>query len=377
MNRWSLPGPTAFFESLSGHLRDGSSVVVAVPTTVARPLSTALSAFLREQSWGLSGPLEAGSGTPVGTICDKLDLRPDRRPSAAAIVAGLEPGRVVFIVDVHPVEWAQWRSFLDEYEAASRAVPAFDRPLLVVMAEGLAASSTPENGAALRTLKWDGTIGELDMLMYVAERMRIQRKPFERQQKLIARVIARLALWDFDLADFLLDQEPAELFEPLRIVQHAANTFDTAPLTGTWEGGGIQTVDGLAQVHPFVIAAQADPEEELPMRVWAAQASEVLPALEMHRRALVRRMSQTGMKLPVEIRGEAVTDLDDLEIGSLAFVAHQQRLSPEIRRLANKWRNVRNKLAHLEPLTAAEALDPELLRPPAAALGDAKGGTRR
>jgi hypothetical protein len=64
----------------------------------------------------------------------------------------------------------------------------------------------------------------------------------------------------------------------------------------------------------------------------------------------------------IEIGDEQISDIDDLEIGQLAHVARICRLSPSIQQKAEKWRKLRNKIAHLEPLSADEALDSDIFR---------------
>ena len=69
------------------------------------------------------------------------------------------------------------------------------------------------------------------------------------------------------------------------------------------------------------------------------------------------------IKLPVVIDDQRFDDLDDIEIGPLAHVAQRAKMPSKIVQSAEKWRRLRNKLAHLEALGYLEALDRELLYP--------------
>ena len=97
------------------------------------------------------------------------------------------------------------------------------------------------------------------------------------------------------------------------------------------------------------------------MRLWAAQASELLPALEICRRQLAKRMQDARLRLPVSLNGQLIHDLVDVEIGPLLHLAREHRLPQDIVRVAKKLSQLRNKLAHLTPLNADEAFDTELL----------------
>jgi hypothetical protein len=83
--------------------------------------------------------------------------------------------------------------------------------------------------------------------------------------------------------------------------------------------------------------------------------------LEICRRQLAKRMKDLRHRLPLNLNGEMIHDLVDVEIGPLMRLAKQYRLSPDIVRMAEKFWRLRNKLAHLSPLDADEALDAELL----------------
>jgi hypothetical protein len=59
----------------------------------------------------------------------------------------------------------------------------------------------------------------------------------------------------------------------------------------------------------------------------------------------------------LKLNGESVHDLNDVEIGELVHLARVYHLPKDIIRTAENYRSLRNKLAHLKPVTADEALD--------------------
>jgi hypothetical protein len=321
----------------------------------------ALEHHLHDEGWRVAGPVVDDASDPVDQMFASLGLDDGgaSRRSVSLLRQRLEPGQAVLVRGVGPAGWPAWKRMLEEYEVASRGVSSFDRPLLVVLTEGVPMSALPGRAAALKVLPWQDVVGELDVLLYATNTLR-ERGTLDHQSKLVARIIGRLALWDLTLADNLLDQRPAELFRPAEIVRFASAAAEYAPqLQLNWESGGLQRFDGVELAHPFLILAGGDRSGELAMRIWAAQAAEILPALELHRRELARRM-RTMIAVPLHLGDEQFFDLDDLEIGQLAHLAVTRRLSLSIRQTADKWRRLRNKLAHLEVLEASDALDAEL-----------------
>ncbi len=91
-------------------------------------------------------------------------------------------------------------------------------------------------------------------------------------------------------------------------------------------------------------------------RLWEAQASELLPFLEA-RRQYLSQQARPFLRTPIQLDGQSFQDVDELEIGQLAYLARIHGLRVSIKRAADTLRGYRNKLAHLEPLSYAEALD--------------------
>jgi hypothetical protein len=362
MDRWSLPGPASFLVSISEALRDGESIVIGVPLNALSALTEALEDRLGEE-WRTPEPLIGTEGNPLGELCAALNIEddPSSRRGAASFLAAIDTKHVIIVSGVTSSHWQAWQEFLDEYANASRSISAMDRTLLVVLAAGLPKSRLPRKAPALRAMIWDAVVGEADVFSYVTQSLRKRGRSIDGNAKLMARVVTRLALWDFDLVDHLLDLEPRALFQPKEAVLAASTGHPAWERIGEqWEDGGAAQFDGEKLRHSVAIARSGDDQAELDMRLWAAQASELLPALEINRRQLAKRMKEARLKLPVLLNGEEISDLLHLEIGPLRHLARTHRLPPDIVRLADKYWHLRNKLAHLWPLDADEALDPEV-----------------
>lgn len=366
MNKWALPGPAGFVEAVLDALRDGANVVVGAPLNVSVALCHVLEDRVAED-WRVLGPVKPSGKAPLDDLFEALELvgeAPTRR-SIASLMQSIDPSRVIVVTDLREPHWNFWARFIEDYANASRSVGPMDRSQLLVVAAGVPQSQLLKNAPALHSAIWDGVVGEVDVFGFVIRTWVRRGKRVDAYMKLLARIITRLALWDIDLAERLLEIDSRTLFDPTEALLAAKAEATTYwPTEPSWEKGGWALFDGEPMEHSMVLADRADPNRELQMRLWAAQAAELLPILEIHRRRLAHRMKETRLRLPVEVNGELVHDLLEVEIGPLMHISRSQRLPPDIVRLAEKYWRLRNKLAHLEPLDADEATDPELLFKP-------------
>lgn len=364
MDRWSLPGPAGFIVEVIEALRDGANVVVGVPLPVRAEMSFVLDDRLANEGWRIARIADASDLSPLDQLHDALgvDDDPSSRRSIASLMASIQFKHIVIISGVETSQWPAWKMFLEDYANASRAVMAMDRTQLLFIASGVPAPQLPSKAPALTPLIWNGVVGEADVFGYAIQSWRNNRGIIDAKAKLVARIISRLALWDFDLIDRLLGLDPRDLFDPKTAVLAAAADISTLQhVDAQWEKGGLAEFDGEEFQHALTLARDGDPKGELAMRLWAAQASELLPALEIKRRQLAQRMKDARLKLPVRLNGEMIHDLLEIEIGPLLRIAREHRLPSDIVRVAEKYWCLRNKLAHLRPLNASEALDPEVL----------------
>jgi len=361
MDRWLLPGAMAFVESVVEAIRDGANVVVAAPANASGALAHVLDDRLANDNWRLAGPLQPSGRPPIDEICAGLEIDDERGPSGktvASLIARMEDKRVVIVSAVDIPQWPAWARFLGEYANACRSVDKFDRTQLLLVTSGVPADQLPAKAPALQSLAWNGHIGEGDVFAYVLQFWRRTGTRIDARAKLVARIVTRLALWDFDLVDRFLDLNWQDLFDPTQALRSIDDDRESwVGLGSTWEEGGLADFDGERMVHALVLFRNGDPKRELVMRLWAAQAAELMPALELKRRQLADRMKASrGLPSSLRLNDEPVLDLNDVEIGGLLHLARIHRLPPNIIQTAQRYRDIRNKLAHLEPVSADDAL---------------------
>jgi hypothetical protein len=278
------------------------------------------------------------------------------RRSITALLSSLEAGALVIIDPVFSERWVEWKMFLAEYEAASRGVSRSERPLLLVVTFGVPLAELGHDGVALKILPWQNVIGEFDMMLFIMARLQTaSRRP--RNVRLLVRIIARLAMWDFELAMQLAVCDEELLFEPIKALQWAVEILQpNTDMKATWDSGGRMLFDDIQQEHSYLLLADSSIQEKLRQRLWEAQASDLFPLLEKKRHELAKQILPF-VRIPIRLGEQSFNEIDELEIGQLAYLANSLCLKSSIRKSAETLRRLRNKLAHMEPLSHSESYD--------------------
>lgn len=359
MDLWNLPGPKSYLERLAKALRDGFNIVSAIPANGVSGLGNALRNFLGEEGWMIPGCFLAnGKSNPLDQLYTMLEV-PDHgleRRAISTLIASLEPGGIIIINGIKRDHWPEWKQFLATYEAVSRGVSRSNRPLLIAIVEGTPISELGRDCAALRIFAWENVVGEFDMMLFVLSFLRTEtRKPGK--MRFLARVIARLSLWDFELASQLATSNEKLLFEPIEVLRLTVEALPPSEtLEATWEAGGVMLFDDVSLQHPYLLITDASKHEMLRRRLWEAQTSDLLPLIETKRHYWAQQL-RPHIRSPIRLGEQIFEDIDDLEIGHLAFLVKKHNLKAPICRAIDTLRRYRNKLAHLEPLAYAEAFD--------------------
>lgn len=363
--KWqALPGPASFIDDALRQIRDGVSVAVATPLFVPTGLEDTFVETLAYDRWNVHRVTVDSAEDPLKWLTERLYIEPEQWVgwSVERMFGRLSPQHVVVIDGVTNSNWDAWRVFLRDFEVASRQRASDERAVLLVFVRGVPRRRLQATGGALSVCVWSGVFGELDTLIYVDQRLRRSRKP-ARHHKLMVRQIAALALWDLDLADFLVDQPERDMFDAQAILRAGRSALgrDGAPMGASWEAGGVDSVDGVEFSHPFVLVDQSDPGGELRRRMWAAQAAELLPLIEMRRRELAHGLER-HVQCPfwTDDGKRQIRSLDELEIGSLAYVTQTHKIRGELRDRAEWLARCRNTLAHLGLLDGGDALSSTL-----------------
>lgn len=354
MNIWSLPGPARFVYRVERALRDGVNVVVRFPVATPSGFGERMRGLLHE-SWRCAVFRPEPANPPFGSLRARFvpDLPAEWSPTLLDLCEheGFR-GRLVWLDGVGRLDgedWTAWKKFLVDYAQASRSVPEFQRTLFVAVVEGAPPLVPPPEDVTLKCFDWREVIEETDLLLMAHERLR-DRDERPLMRSLLATTVARVASWDPDIAERLLDEGGDAMLDPRSLLQSVAKergwTSDTA---ARWELG---TASGQGVSHA-ALAALEDPPRELRHRLWSAQASVLLPTIAdwrwdlllEHRALLAEHLGREGNR----------TDPLDLDVGELTGMVQRPGFDPGVRRDVRQMNRWRNELAHLRPLSADAA----------------------
>ena len=349
MTLWALPGPARFLQRIERMLRDGKSIVARFPgdtpmgfrERALSPLHDMLhyAAFRPEPAElpveGLRRRFVPGLsenwGVSLRDLCEHEDFC----------------GRLIWLDGLDALDkndWLAWRNFLSDYAQASRGLREFERTLFVAVLEGAPPADPPDEDVALTQCDWRGVVDEMDLLLLAHERLG-DRACGPVMRSLLAATVARVAAWDPDIAERLLDEADETILDPRCMLQSVASEKGwTSETAVAWEFG---TASGDGTVHA-AIASLENPPREIQRRLWSAQASVLLPEIDIWRRQFA--LENHALLASHLCRAGEETDPLDLDIGDLTGMVLRPGFDREARQEVRRMNNLRNDLAHLKPL---------------------------
>ncbi len=354
MNVWTLSGPAHFLQRVERTLRDGTSVVVRFPIRAPSGFrEQALS--LLDGSWHCTVLRPVPAESPFESLRERFAPKLSRawKPTLLDLCEHEEfHGRLLWLdglnrLDEH--DWKEWKNFLTAYAQASRSVREFERTLFVVVLEGTPPPDPPQDDVTLTTYDWRGVIDEMDLLCLAYDRL-FSRGTGSTMRSLLATTVARVAAWDAEVAERLVDEGDEVILGPGSMLRSLAREKQwTSETSASWEFG---TASGCGALHAALASLEAPPRE-LERRIWSAQTSVLFPVIDKWRREFVEEhLSLLASTLREE---EKPSDPRELDVGDLTDRVYRLGLDPGGRQRVwemNKWRN---DLAHLKPLSANAA----------------------
>ena len=331
MNLWTLPGPARFVRRAEHALRDGANVVVRFPVATPSGFGERMRAQLQE-SWRCTVFRPEPANSPFQSVRERFapNLPNEWKPTLVDLCEHDDfRGRLIWLDGVGRLDGADcaaWKKFLVDYARASRNVPDFERTLFVTVLEGAPPPDPAPEDVTLRCFDWRGVIDETDLLIAAHERLRnVDAKPV--MLSLLATTVARVASWEPEVAERLLEEGCDAILDPVSLLQSVAREKGwTSGTDARWELG---TASGSGVSHA-ALAALEDPPRDLRRRLWSAQASVLLPSIAgwqwdlllEHRELLAEHLKREGS--PV--------DPLDLDVGDLTGMVQRPGFDPEVRR---------------------------------------------
>ena len=355
MNIWHLPGPSEYLAGVERSLRDGKSVVLRFPGVVPPGFETALHVQL-EDCWHwerieVSRLAAVVSSEPLRQLVERFAPELSRISGLTAVelcVAEGFEGRLIWIDGLGNGNFLGWMTFLEKYSQVSRNMSMLKRTTFVAPLE-THESGVSEADLGLMIHDWAGVIDEMDLAFLANDRLRT-RGIDGVLRELLVMTVARVAAWDFAVAEWLSQASEEDILDPLALLKSAAAERGWTCETPSSVSLGTASCTGMP--HP-AHAAVSNPDE-IQRRVWSAQVSVLLPIIEVQRREIIRRHRN---QIDAELRrANWEEDAESLEIGRLAFLFSGAASEPEFSCRVERLRRARNSLAHGQPLPTSQAL---------------------
>lgn len=361
---WELPGPKHFISQIVEDLRDGENVVTCLPEHAPKGLFDAVKLALGRDSGGFwhEVHVEDGQADPVDVLLKRFvrEQKADAIWNAKTLSQNESfSGRFIMLDVLSASAWPAWKEFLEEYAHACRSQLILDRTLFLVLLAGELALDPPKEDVCLSHREWQGIVDRLDMLLFTSTIFR-KRRMSALQKEVATSVIANIALWDPMVAQRLAYESIERILNPQPVLQQIAkerNWCETGLTTSpSWCTGTRDLFNGQKKIHSACLAFD-DKHQEIRRRIWRGQVGVMLPFVEEKRQDFLTELGAI-LSVPYESPDRVIANRLDLEIGHIASQIGSNRNVPrETRQLVYRLRDIRNSLAHLEPLPHEELAD--------------------
>jgi hypothetical protein len=350
-----MPGPGGFLDKVSQSTQEGLNVAIAMPERAAGDIEVALLESFRNRV--IETVRVDKCNSPVLQVAQAIGIHEELRDIDDLFSnVRFASSDLVFIPSITSQHWTEWKRFFEDYDAISKDRPPDQRPKLLAILRGIDLPKEVTRSVTFRGFRWMGLVSELDVTLYVMERL-ASRSLTDGERLLASSIVAKLALGDVDLADALAERSFDDILRPHAFLREWAARHDwTTSTTKHWTAGTSFRMHGVDEVHSAILALENN-FAAIDSRIWAAQAAILMPSIERERLKLVaaaRRFLRPPFFLP---DGEEVSNAELLEIGPLAHQMSVRGAPREMRKRAFDLKAIRNKLAHMESLSIQDALN--------------------
>ena len=167
----------------------------------------------------------------------------------------------------------------------------------------------------------------------------------ERCGRCSLRRFARVAAWDLDVAERLLNEDDDDIIDPVRVLRSIAREVGwTSTTPADWALG---TASETGAIHA-ALASLDNPPREVHRRIWSAEASVLLPIIDEQRNEIIRD-NRRRIVTHLNMDGDT-TDPLDLDIGRLMGLVQRPGFSRHVYNRVRRLHQARNDLSHLTPL---------------------------
>src|ERR1041385_4115599 len=203
MNRlwWQLPGPAQLVSTIAQDLQDGKNVLIALPKHMPRGFSSAIRTLSLDYTndWYLIRPDKEKPADVLSSYFER-DLSPNGRRIASALANSEKlEGKIIWLYGIEAAEWGAWEEFFADYGDACQHATLGRSVVFCIPLIASSVSKTSISQQFWSQYHWRGVVSSVDMILFTARLL--QERTWSILQKRVATsVIARLALWDPEVA---------------------------------------------------------------------------------------------------------------------------------------------------------------------------------
>lgn len=358
-----LPGAVAFLDDISRSLRSGNNVVLCLPQYPPGSLRTVLiKQFLEEthRTWYVLETSELNSYSPIEYLIRRFlgEHASSTQRRVEDLVKSERFRDLYFWVTFSSAqEWSKWKAFLVEYQHSCQTIPNYCRSLFLFELVGELATSPPPSNAGVMIHHWRDFLDLLDMEIYVSLLFQEVNLP-SLKKRVLRSVLSELAQFDPHLVDFFRQTATFdEILAPSeKLLQFAiqrqwkALAIPSEDETRRWATGMVNVMNSEKKVHSAALVMEGN-EREILSRIWSGELKILFPFIEEQRRLLVSKY-RSVLQLPHQTPSREITQFEDLE---LSHIREQLQnivgISPDTRTKIRQLCEIRNRLAHFQPLT--------------------------
>lgn len=355
---WTIPGPSEVIERIASAIRDGQCVLVDRSRLTPPGLKRAVRRELdySDRHWDSVSAEDIGEDT-FSTLMSRCIPSVSRSSvlSVADFVHHEALAARLLWIDVEDAHRGDLLDFFIAFAHAANDREMYDRPILVLERVANRSSKTLPGLANALHVELNAYSDWTDIRLFAA---RMFRRRFSGVALDVAsNVCAGLAGWDAEFVAFCHDASLAELLEPMALLSRYGSRLDVS--RNDWQSGCCGCVGTEQMVHSAALAL-ADRRLEIKHRVWRAQVGPLFTFIEERRLELIERLRDV-LRVPVSTMFGPIERVEDLELSHI----NQQLQQRSSGRTDDSWlaydlKQIRDKLAHLEPVTVVELSKPSL-----------------
>lgn len=360
-----IPGPRRFLSGIVQDIEDGKNVILCLPEHIPDGLANAVRSELgSNRDWRtISLGDESIASKPLDMLFQRFvqeDISPERDPDKYNILTLAEhkdfAGKIIWLDEIDPSLWENWKEFLINYQQPCRAIPERDRTIFCVPLRGELALDPPSEDVCLSQRTWKEVVDRIDMLLFTANLFRQKSLP-DLHKRVVIYVVAHLALWDFQTSEYFLDEKLDYILNPVPILKKIAkernwyNYNSDKDDQENWCRGLADKIEGESKIHSAALAIKKNEEnrgEEINRRIWSAEVGILLPFVEELRLPIIDKL-KSYLEVPHQAYGGYyIEDVRKLEIGHINYQIYKKNVDEDIKEIVNTLYAIRNKLAHIE-----------------------------